>query len=60
MKPRSTKKGLWKCKGWTKGKISTGNENEGRGNLKNKDVETGKLNAQLENTEYTKSPRRMG
>lgn len=53
-KPRSTKKGLWEFRGWTKGRISTANEDEGRGSLKSKDGETGTLKAQLGNTEYAK------
>lgn len=44
---------MWEFRGWTKGRISTGKEDEGRGSLKSKDIETGKLKAWLGNPEYT-------
>lgn len=50
VKPRSTKKVLCGFRSWTSGRISTGNEGEGRGCLKSKDAETGKFKACLGNT----------
>lgn len=51
--------GLCEFKGWTSSGISTGNEDEGRGGLKNKGAETGKLKAQLRNTEQSRLPARI-
>ena len=49
-KPRSTKKVLLESRSWASGRISTGNEDEGKGSLKSKDAETGKLNTSREHS----------